>query len=42
MMFRHLECIVKFVCIFGVFGNIGPKKEGKGENARVMEVCMIH
>ena len=42
MMFRHLECIAKFVCIFGVFGNIGQKKEGKGENARVMEVCMIH
>ena len=42
MMFRPLECIVRFVYIFGVFGNIGQKKEGKGENARVMEVCMIH
>ena len=41
MTLQPLECIARFVCICGVFGNIGPKKEGKEVNVHATEVCMI-
>ena len=35
------ECIVWFVFIFGVYGNIGHKMEEKEVSVHAMEACMI-
>ncbi len=37
VLFEHTAW---FVYIYGIYGNTGHKKEGREENAHVMEVCI--
>jgi hypothetical protein len=42
MMLLPFVFIAWSVCIYGVYGNIGPKMGEREENALVMELYTIH